>query len=246
MIAGPGWSARRLNRIARAVGAQRYLEIGVAGGETFRAVEVPERTGVDPAFRFDIDAVADARTHLVPVRSDVFFAGLPIEATFDLAFVDGLHTSTQTWRDLNNVLQHAHPRTVILIDDTLPVDPWSAIPDQVRSMRLRAAAARPGIPWHGDVFRAVFAIHDLHPGLDYRTITGSGNPQTLVWRSTAGGRPPRFEDVEAITRLDWFDLQDHLEVMRCAPEDEAIEACLAGLPGASTGAAAQRPDSIRS
>jgi hypothetical protein len=229
------WSVRRLNRLAEAIGAQRYLEIGVQRGVTFRQVTVPDRTGVDPRLVADLSDLENQHVRVLPLRSDVFFAGLPPGATFDLVFLDGLHTFVQTWRDLINTLLHAHHRTVVLIDDTVPVDPWSAIPDQARSLRLRAAARQPGNPWHGDVFRVVAAIHDLHPGLDYRTIVGSGNGQTLVWRSTAGGRTPRFDSLEAIARLDWFDLQDHHDLLRAVPEDEAIQACLAGLPPVDPG-----------
>ena len=39
--------------------------------------------------------------------------------------------------------------------------------------------------WHGDVFRALCVLRDHHQELDFRTIVGSGNPQTLVWRTSS-------------------------------------------------------------
>jgi hypothetical protein len=46
-------SARRTNKLAMQLGARRYLEIGVFAGATFRDIDIAERTGVDPTFRFD-------------------------------------------------------------------------------------------------------------------------------------------------------------------------------------------------
>src|SRR5919108_2165198 len=94
------WSPRRLNRIGAALGARSYLEIGVAAGNTFHAVTIPERTGVDLQFQFDIEAAMDARTVLKPMTSDAFFAELSIHHTFDVIYLDGLHTVEQTYRDL--------------------------------------------------------------------------------------------------------------------------------------------------
>ena len=47
------FSVRRLNRLAEALSCRTYLEIGVFKGETFLAVDVASRVGVDPEFRFD-------------------------------------------------------------------------------------------------------------------------------------------------------------------------------------------------
>ena len=111
------WSARRISRLAEALGARTYLEIGVARGGTFLSVTVPERTGVDPAFRFDTAAVADDLTHLVSATSDVFFAALPAAQTFDIVFLDGLHVAEQTYRDLCNALAHAHHDRHVVLDE---------------------------------------------------------------------------------------------------------------------------------
>jgi hypothetical protein len=226
-----GWSARRLGRLAAQLGVTTYLEVGVARGQTFLNLELPVRTGVDPSFGFDIEAAMNPSTTLVQKRSDDYFRSLDPGETFDLVFLDGLHTFEQTYRDLCNVLAHAHRRTVVLVDDTIPSDPWSALPDLERSMRLRRQAKAPGSPWHGDVFKVVAALHSFHPTLDYRTIVDSGNPQTLVWRGTRrDDRPPPL-DWEAIARMSYFDLLDQRELLNEATEDEAIGLCVAALLG---------------
>jgi hypothetical protein len=223
------WSARRIQRLADALGARTYLEIGVARGVTFRSVTMAERTGVDPSFRFDTLALADASTTLIPETSDRFFAALLADRMYDVVFLDGLHTAEQTYRDLCNTLMHAHPRTAILLDDTLPSDPWSAIPDRARSVRLRGLQSPDGVPWHGDVYRVVALIHAFHPGLDYRTIIGSGNPQTIIWRGPRERASPPALTLDEISRLSYFDLLERRELLHEATEDDALEACIRGI-----------------
>jgi hypothetical protein len=217
------WSVRRIGRLAEALGARTYLEIGVGRGGTFRSVTMPQRTGVDPAFRFDTQLVADESTRLFETTSDAWFASLAFDTTFDIVFLDGLHTAEQTYRDLCHALAHTHRRSVILLDDTLPSDPWSAVPDRARSLRLRGLQDPDGVPWHGDVFKVVALIHGFHGDLDYRTIVGSGNPQTLIWRGGRDDPGPPPLTLDEIARLTYFDLLERRELLREATEDEAIE-----------------------
>ena len=106
---------------------------------------------------------------------------------FDIAFIDGLHTFQQTYRDLINTFAHLR-RGVVLIDDMVPSDEYSAIPDQDgESYRAREAAGLEGRkPWHGDVWRVVMLLDRHHPELEWRTIVDGGNPQTLVWSRRRG------------------------------------------------------------
>lgn len=221
----PTHSARRVNAIAARIGARRYLEIGVSRGETFLGVQVPERVGVDPRFVFDPAAIANATTRLHAMTSDRFFAEAAGTEPYDIVFIDGLHVFEQVVRDLTNTLAWTTWRSAILIDDTLPSDVYSSHPNRGEAVRLRHAAGGSGGAWHGDVFKIAFLIHDFFPMLDYRTIVGSGNPQTLAWRAAGPLRTPLFNSLERISRLSWFDLQAHREVLRPAPEAEAIALC---------------------
>jgi hypothetical protein len=220
------WSARRVNALARQLGGRRYLEIGVSWGETFRDVEVTERTGVDPEFRLDTRELSNEFTRFSEKTSDDFFNSEPLFPPYDVIFIDGQHAFAQVCRDFSNSLLRTHRRSAVLLDDTLPNDVYSTLDNPTDAVRYRRATGDLDGSWHGDVFKAVFYIHDFWPGLNYRTIIGSGNPQTLVWRAGGVHRAPLFNDLERISRLTYFDLQEHLDVLQMVPEDEAIALCV--------------------
>jgi len=139
-------SSRRINALAAATGARRYLEVGVNKGDTFLAVEMAERTAVDPKFRFDWQAAATPATRFHQQPSDAFFA--QCRDRFDIVFLDGLHVFAQTFRDFCNVLDVTDERSLILIDDTVPDDIYSSWPRPRRRGEGvdPAAAVRSGHP----------------------------------------------------------------------------------------------------
>jgi hypothetical protein len=214
--------AERLNLLAQWVGARRYLEIGVETGRTFFDVRAPYRVAVDPAFAFDPVERAARGSVFHQTTSDAFFAGLDLDQTFDLVFLDGLHHFEQTYRDLVNTLAHSHPRTVILIDDTVPTSLYSS--QRERGMQAQELESRglQGLVWHGDVYKMLVAIHDFHPTLDFVTITTDGNPQTLVWRSKARPRTPLIGSFEGIERLDYFEFKRLLPQLNAMSEETAM------------------------
>jgi len=225
------FSARRINALASRLGAGRYLEIGVRSGTTFLDVDMPERVGVDPGFVFDTAAHANDATRFHAMTSDRYFSEFSQDGDFGIVFIDGLHVFAQVVRDLTNTLAHTTRQSAILIDDTLPYDVYSAHPEQGEAHRLRHQAGDESNAWHGDVFKIVFLIHDFFPFLDYRTINENGNPQTLVWYGQGSARKPIYDDLEAISRMTWFDLQRHLQVLRLAKEAEAIDECCQAIAG---------------
>jgi hypothetical protein len=217
------WSPRRINKISDQLKSRSYLEIGVHEGLTFKNVNVNSRVAVDPNFAFDITNYKNENTSFERLTSDSFFSQLAISNKFDFIFIDGLHTFEQTYRDLCNVFLHWHAGSVILIDDTLPDDVYSALSNHALAIKFRLEAGGVGQSWHGDVFKTIFALHDFHPGLNYRTITGSGNPQTLIWQSKSNSaRTPLFNSLEKISRLTYFDLMNNVDVMKTCSEDDAI------------------------
>ena len=234
------WSARRINRLASALGAKHYTEIGVYRGITFHAVAVQERVAVDPKFGFKTTDFENKNTRFFETTSDKYFAELERERASDLYFIDGLHTFEQTLRDFNNSIIHSHSRTVWLIDDTYPGDVYSTLNDYKRAFFFRHRTGNKSVSWHGDVFKLIFYIHDFMPSLNYRTLIGNGNGQTLVWRSNQITRTPSFGNLEAISRLTYFDFCEELGIMRTCSEDEAIKECVDELMTSKSGGVLSR------
>jgi len=225
------WSERRIMAVAAVNNAECYLEIGVNKGETFLNVPLPAKDGVDPQFLFNTSAHSSADVRFFSQFSDDFWiSGSP--RTYDIIFIDGLHTFEQTFRDFASSLMFAHGRTVWLLDDTLPCDVFSALPDQQKSFRERARANLPGLPWHGDVYKIVPAIHDFFPTFRYATITGSGNPQTLLWAARRDRFQPRFNNLETISRLSYFDIDPNIDLFNVMGEAEAVNLLRADFAGA--------------
>jgi SAM-dependent methyltransferase len=123
-----------LNILARRIGATSYLEIGVQQGRTFSVVNVARKVGVDPSSAF-------ATEH---TTSDAYFE--TCAETFDLVFVDGLHTFEQARRDALNALRVLRPGGAVVLHDCDPPN-----------------AAYTSLDCCGTVFRAWLALRAAHP-----------------------------------------------------------------------------------
>jgi len=201
-----GTSARRINKLFAALpNAERYLEIGIEKGTTFENIQAADRWGVDPRPRFDLGHLPD-RVHVAVATSDAFFDLNPSKS-FDVVFLDGLHTFEQTYRDLLNAFKVC-PNGPVLVDDVVPDSETSAIPNQKQSLQERARLGLKGMGWHGDVFRVILCVGKHHPELSFRTIVGSGNSQTLIWRTdpTVAVTSASEADLNAIMALSFTDV----------------------------------------
>jgi hypothetical protein len=222
------FSARRLNVLAKGLDARRYLEIGIFEGKTTERIEVRERVGVDPAPKFDLEKLPKGFS-VFAMKSDTYFDSLDVESTFDLAFLDGLHTFEQTKADLFNALVHI-PTGVILIDDTVPLDEDAGLPDRSETNARRLASGSKLGSWMGDVWKLVIYIDRYLPQLDFRTIVGSGNEQTLVWRRHHGEAIIEQSDAELEPLSYRATFADGIpDRFRPCSEAEAIESCFAGI-----------------
>ena len=201
-------SAERLNAIgARLGGVQCYLEIGVAKGSTFFEVEAAEKHGVDPRFRFDPQSRSHhAHEFYHSFSSDAYFQQAIGQTTpFDLIFLDGLHTYSQTLRDFLSSQALAHPRTVWLIDDTVPTDAIAADPALKRVQAARQASGQPfDQTWMGDVFKVVAFIDSFCP--QFSCFTTEGHGQTVVLPKPQAPKPKRFDSLNEIDQLSYVDV----------------------------------------
>lgn len=221
-----------INFLASTYQANKYLEIGVKAGGVFFHIDMERKVGVDPVFQFEECVFSDERRVFFRELSDAFFerlkrdsAVLPVafhdlggKPTFDIIFIDGMHTFEQCFRDFQNSLAFAHDSTIWVLDDTVPSDPFSSLPNYEFSIACRQAAGIADKPWHGDVFKIVFAIHDFYPDFSYCTRM-AGNPQTVVWRATNGKRKQLFTSIEQISCLDYFKMLEYAPLLMPVNDD---------------------------
>ena len=204
----PSSSHERIQAISRQLGGiTRYLEVGVAKGSTFFQIDAREKHGVDPRFRFDPASRSTYSNEIYhQMTSDQYFRNvIGKEAPFDLIFLDGLHTYSQTLRDFLSTLALSHSKTVWLIDDTVPTDPVAADPDL---RKVKAARAQEGKPndetWMGDVFKVVAFIDTFCPQFTCLTLEGHG--QTIVLPTPRPETKIQLESTESIERLNYVDV----------------------------------------
>jgi hypothetical protein len=136
-----------------------YFEIGVSTGASM-TLSRTRSLGVDPFFTIKRPLECDLK--LVRETSDEFFAsadpfGHFDGAPFDLAFIDGMHLAEYALRDFINTERHAHPASVIVLDDMLPRI-------TVEAGRDRRTARSHG-SWAGDVYKVVDSLRRLRPDL---------------------------------------------------------------------------------
>lgn len=176
-----GDSPRRLNTLLSEFDTtSSYLEIGIHHGFTLEQIEAQRLVGVDPNPRFSLRALPP-NISVHPITSDDYFDNHGNSQKFDVIFIDGLHLYPQVVRDLMNASNHLNRGGAILIDDTVPSDEMSAIPDQAESLRRRRESGSKNSAWHGDVWKILYLLSAHEDVFEWRTILGSSNPQTLVW-----------------------------------------------------------------
>lgn len=205
----------RLRRISQAIETMRrpvdYLEIGVRRGETFFGVPAKSFVGVDPFPDFDTCTLPDGY-EFFEKDSDTFFAEQSGSLAFDFVFIDGLHQWRQAYRDVLNSLRVLRPGGLLLIDDVLPIDWYSAQSDPGILETARAQGTVSHSCWFGDVYKVLKIIDEKHPELDFLTF-GERNPgnhgTAFVWRrqDQAPGSSPAARD-EYFDYIDALDFND--------------------------------------
>lgn len=207
--------------------APDYLEIGVNKGATFNALKARTKTAVDPKFLFDFEAVAAAvpGTSFHETTSDDFFGRIADRAAaFDVIYLDGLHTSEQTIRDLVNAISFLKPGGVIVIDDVFPSSYIASLPDRADTRAIRKATADPVGAWMGDVYRLVFFVETFCQQFDYATVTNN-HGQLVMWRAPRATVPERtLRDVAEKAYKDLFLERDSF---RCAGLERILERIVA-------------------
>jgi hypothetical protein len=194
-----------LNGLIRRFGLSSYLEIGVAGGASFKRIEAREKVGVDPAFHFWYLLNPKIRRQ----TSDRFFARN--RRTFDLIFIDGLHIAEQAYRDIQNALAVLNPGGFILVHDCLPTS------------REQQEVPRAQVSWTGNVWRA-FLKASQQPELStlvFEANRGCGLIRRQI--SPAGGPKPPADLDPLGDGLSWESYEAQREQwLRFVPPEETF------------------------
>ncbi len=143
-----------IQNIVDRIRARFYLEIGVAKGTTFSAIQVKEKVGVDPNPKTKDPLVMKMTSDEFFKRYEDFYG----DKRIDVCFVDGLHTYEQALRDVNNALSHLNERGVIVVDDCSPIT--SSMAD-IKNEHL----ADEGYAWCGDVWKVIAHLRSLRNDL---------------------------------------------------------------------------------
>lgn len=101
-----------INHLIKVYGYKSYLEIGVANGANFEAINCGHKVGVDPGSEYD--KISHHTT------SDRYFRDH--KEKFDIIFIDGYHEQFQFYRDVKNAVQCLNPGGIIVCHDILPAD----------------------------------------------------------------------------------------------------------------------------
>ena len=144
----------------------RYLEIGVNVGVTFLHVRARRKVAVDPAQRIPRwkrlgHPNTALRGRFIEMTSDAYFASIEPAETFDVVFVDGLHTYEQSLRDVENSLRHLSEDGVILLHDCNPASAVAGGPDP---------DATGDAGWNGEVWKTIVHLRATRADLDVSVL----------------------------------------------------------------------------
>lgn len=187
-----------LDRFRRA----RYLEIGVNVGVLFLHVRAHWKVAVDPVRRIPrwkwlAHPNTALRARFVETTSDDYFAALGPAETFDVVFVDGLHTYEQSLRDVEHALAHLSSEGVVLVHDCNPADPISGGPDP---------GATGDTGWCGEVWKTIVHLRSSRDDLDALTLDTDFGVGVI----RRGQSEQRIGPVD-VTRLTYADLEANRE-----------------------------------
>lgn len=122
---------------------KKYLEIGIATGDTFNKVNCLYKVGIDPLIQnIDYNGV------VFELTSNGYFE--KYKETFDIIFIDGLHLYEQAICDIVNSFKFLNKNGFLVIHDCLPQSPEMCKRETIRGL------------WTGDVYKAFLWFRDFH------------------------------------------------------------------------------------
>lgn len=197
------WDATNFNRIAvvnllvSKKANSAYLEIGCASNTLYNSVHALNKVGVDPS-----------KGGSVRLTSDDFFK--QNKSTFDVVFIDGMHTYEQVRKDVVNTIQCLNPGGWVAMHDMLPRD-W---------MEHHVPIVTRGF-WTGDVWKVGFELANTD-GIDFKLLKiDNGVAVFRVTKENVVLKDMRaelndkefsylYDNIGALPLIDWQDAQGWL------------------------------------
>lgn len=202
-------SARRINLLMHN-SDYKYLEIGVAYGLTLEGVKSNYKFAVDPNPKYKQNKKTIS-TYTLKMNSNEFFESLAPSELFSVIFLDGLHTKEQLLLDFLNSIKHINEDSWILIDDVVPRDRISAIPDLDKSYSLRKKENSNIRVWQGDCYKIMPILKKYFPEFHQFLIIYPDNPQLLV-RLRRGAKLPIISNLDIEKYMKEMDSFQYLEL----------------------------------
>jgi hypothetical protein len=128
----------------------KYLEIGIANGNTFNKIQLKNKIGVDPCPNYKDN-------NIIIKTSDLFFLDLNKDTNFDIIFIDGMHQSEYVLNDINNSINFLSDNGIIIMDDILPVlfNEQIKIPNK---HKYENGILKTLESWTGDIWKVMYHI----------------------------------------------------------------------------------------
>lgn len=216
--------------------ANTYLEIGVLAGDAFLRIKVKNKWGVDPhfiieplkKFRYYFKNPFNIFNEYFNMDSDTFFHKEEVrlaENGIDVALIDGLHTFSQSLKDVENSLKYLNKNGVVILHDCNPLSEAAAF--QAESVSEVQKINPPGFTgiWNGDVWKTIVYLRSTRKDLrvfvldcDFGIgVVTKGEPESLLNFST-----------EELLRLSYQDLSRDRQALLNLKDESYIEKFLNG------------------
>jgi len=211
-----------------------YLEIGVLAGDTFLRIKASHKLGVDPNFeisptkklRYYMKNPSNLFNKYFHMDSDTFFGTEHIylsKTGLDVAFLDGLHTFSQTLTDVQNVLMYLNKKGVIILHDCNPLSEVAALPAKsIREIQKLNPLGFTGT-WNGDVWKTIAYLRAIRKDLNVFVldcdfglgIITRGTPENMLGYSA-----------EEVEKFSYTDLSNHRKEILNLKDTESLKAFL--------------------
>lgn len=155
-----------INYLIKTYNFKTYLEIGLDDGYNFKRIECESKESVDPYFQddhskydltFNDDLPYEIKSMLTyRMTSDDFFK--QNTKTYDIIFIDGLHTEEQVGRDIINSIKILNDNGLIVVHDCLPKSKEAQMIPRIQG------------EWNGTVWKAIVEL--TKQGIDIKIWEG--------------------------------------------------------------------------